>query len=177
MTGRAVFLDRDGVLNRTFVRDGNPHPPQSLAEFEILPDAESSLRKMKDLGFLLIVVTNQPDVRRGRQSREQVEEMHSVLRATLPIDDIFVCYHDDEDECGCRKPKPGLLLEAARKHSLDLSRSFLIGDRWRDTDAGRAAGCRVVLIDYGYRERKPAVDPDATMASLAEAAAWIAQQQ
>ena len=170
---RAVFLDRDGVINRTFVKDGKPYPPATVDELEIVPDAAVSLARLKDLGFLLIVVTNQPDVARGTQSREVVEQMHALLKAGLPLDAIFVCYHSGEEECDCRKPKPGMLLQAAREYGLDLSGCYLIGDRWRDADAGRAAGCKVILIDYGYRERQPAEEPDARVRSLREAVAWI----
>ena len=169
----AVFLDRDGVLNRAEVRDGKPFPPPGQSELEILPDVASSLRDLKSQGFALYVVTNQPDVARGNQTREIVEVMHRKLISSLLVDDIFVCYHDDKDECTCRKPKPGLLFAAQRQHNVDLSRSFLIGDRWRDIDAGHAAGCTTILIDYGYRERKPAQPPEATVRSLREAADWI----
>ena len=169
----AIFLDRDGVLNRAYVRDGKPFPPPGQKELEILPDVASSLRDLKSHGFALYVITNQPDVARGTLTVDTVEAMHSQLRSSLPIDDIFVCYHDDKDDCACRKPKPGLLFEAQRKHNIDLSRSFVIGDRWRDIDAGHNAGCKTILIDYGYRERKPAQPPDATVRSLREAADWI----
>ena len=173
MSRRAVFLDRDGVLNRVIVRTGRPYPPESLTEFEILPDAEDLLRRLKNLGFLLLVVTNQPDVGRGRQSRERIEQMHAVLKARLPLDAIFVCYHSNEDDCQCRKPKPGMLLQAAVAYELDLPSCFMIGDRWRDADAGRAAGCKVIFIDYGYQERQPAEAPDARVRSLSEAVSWI----
>lgn len=169
----AVFLDRDGVVNRAIVRDGKPYPPANAKEMEILPDAYSALPLLKQAGFRLVVVTNQPDVARGRQSRDTVEEMHSALRAALPIDDFYVCYHDDSDHCDCRKPKPGLLLKAAAEHGLRLSDSFLIGDRWRDVEAGRAAGVHTVFLDYGYREQRPECPPDATVSSLSEAVSWI----
>ncbi len=169
----AVFLDRDGVINRAVVRDGKPFPPSSLKELEVLPDVASSLHDLKAQGFALFIITNQPDVARGTQTREAVEAIHQALASSLPIDGIFVCYHDDTDHCACRKPKPGLLLEAQRKHNLDLSRSFVVGDRWRDIDAGHSAGCKTVLIDYGYKERKPAQPPEATVRSLREAADWI----
>jgi transaldolase len=168
-----VFLDRDGVINRAVVRDGKPYPPDHLEDLEILPEAYTALPMLKQLGFRLIVVTNQPDVARGKQTRETVEAMHGYLRAQLPIDDFFVCYHDDTDGCDCRKPGPGLLVQAARAHGLPLSKSFLIGDRWRDVDAAHAAGVHAVLIDYGYRERGPAREPAARVRSLAEAADWI----
>jgi D-sedoheptulose 7-phosphate isomerase len=169
----AVFLDRDGVINRTIVRDGRPFSPSGREEFELLPEVASSLRDLKAYGFDLFVITNQPEVARGKQTRETVEAIHEELMSSLPIDDIFVCYHDDADHCACRKPKPGLLFEAQRKHNSDLGRSFFVGDRWRDIDAGHNAGCRTVLIDYGYRERKPAQPPEATVRSLREAADWI----
>jgi len=169
----AVFLDRDGVINRAVVRDGKPFPPSSLEELEILPQVASSLLDLKAHGFALYVVTNQPDVARATQTREAVESIHQALTSSLPIEDIFVCYHDDSDHCACRKPNPGLLFEAQRKHNLDLSRSFVVGDRWRDIDAGHNAGCKTILIDYGYKERKPAQPPEATVRSLREAADWI----
>jgi D-sedoheptulose 7-phosphate isomerase len=169
----AVFLDRDGVLNRAVVRDGKPFPPSSLQELELLPEVASSLLDLKAHGFALYVVTNQPDVARGKQTRAAVEAIHQALATSLPIDGIFVCYHDDADDCACRKPRPGLLLEAQCKHNLDLSRSFVVGDRWRDIDAGHNAGCKTVLIDYRYQERKPAQAPEATVRSLREAADWI----
>jgi D-sedoheptulose 7-phosphate isomerase len=169
----AVFLDRDGVINRPVIRDGKPFPPSSLEELELLPDVTKSLLDLKAQGFALFVITNQPDVARLTQKREAVEHIHQSLSSSLPIDDIFVCYHDDADNCACRKPRPGLLFEAQRKHNIDLSRSFFVGDRWRDIDAGHAAGCKTILIDYGYRERKPSQPPEATVRSLREAADWI----
>ena len=169
----AVFLDRDGVINRTVVRDGKPFPPAGIDDLELLPEVSFAMNALKAHGFALYVITNQPDVARGTQARETVENIHQSLSAALPIDDIFVCYHDDDDECGCRKPLPGLLLEARSKHNIDLSRSFVVGDRWRDIDAGHNAGCKTVLIDYGYRERAPARPPEATVRSLREAADWI----
>jgi len=169
----AVFIDRDGVINRAVIRDGKPFPPSSLEELEILPQVASSLLDLKAHGFALYVITNQPDVARGTQTRAAIEALHQALTSSLPIDDIFVCYHDDSDHCACRKPNPGLLLEAQRKHNLDLARSFVVGDRWRDIDAGHSAGCKTVLIDYGYKERKPAQPPEATVRSLREAADWI----
>jgi D-glycero-D-manno-heptose 1,7-bisphosphate phosphatase len=173
---RAVFLDRDGVLNRAVVRDGKPYPAASAAQLQIPPETRQCLEELKRHGFLLLVVTNQPDVARGTQSRRSVEEIHAALAAALPLDGFFVCYHDDVDACTCRKPLPGLLLDAAGQHAVDLASSFLIGDRWRDIEAGAAAGCRTVLIDYGYGERRPKVPPDARVSSLAAAVAWIAGQ-
>jgi len=128
---------------------------------------------LKAAGFLLIVVTNQPDVARGITRREDVEHMHPALRAALPLDGCVVCYHDDADACACRKPLPGMLLEAAAAHEIDLASSFMIGDRWRDVEAGGAAGCHTIWIDRGYREPAPRHTPDARVATLADAAEWI----
>lgn len=169
---RAVFLDRDGVINRTVVRDGKPYPPESVEDVELLPGVAAALGRLKAAGYLLIVVTNQPDVARGVQSRAAVEAIHARLASALPIDDFRACYHDDGDACACRKPKPGLLLDAARAHGVDLSASVMVGDRWRDIEAGRLAGCASVFLDYGYAERKPD-RPNAVVSSLEEAAAWI----
>jgi D-sedoheptulose 7-phosphate isomerase len=170
---RAVFLDRDGVINRAIVRNGTPHPPATLEELEIFPDVPEALHELKAHGFELLVITNQPDVARGTQTRDAVEGIHQKLASTLPLDDILVCYHTDQDNCSCRKPKPGMLLEAARKHDLDLSVSFLIGDRWRDIEAGKNAGCKTILIEGGYHEKQSRQAPDARVGSLREAASWI----
>lgn len=169
---RAVFLDRDGVLNRSIVRDGKPYPPDSVAEMEILPQVGDALASLRSAGFLNIVVTNQPDVGAGKQKREIVEAMHRRLRSELALDDIKVCYHSDGDSCECRKPKPGMLLQAAREFGIDLGQSFMVGDRWRDAAAGQAAGCAVFFVDYGYREKRPE-PPYLAVKSLAEASARI----
>ena len=173
---RAVFLDRDGVLNEAVIRDGVPYPPGGRQEFNLVPDAAAASARLKNAGFLLIVVTNQPDVARGVHTREEVEAVNSALAAQLPLDEILVCWHDDRDNCSCRKPKPGMLLEASARYGIDLPRSFLIGDRWRDMDAGAAVGCRTVLIDHQYRERPPQAEPDFRARSLTAAADWILRQ-
>ena len=170
---RAVFLDRDGVLNRAIVRNGTPHPPANLAELEIVPDASRALEDLKAAGFLLIGVTNQPDVARGTQSRAVVESINAALLASLPLQEILVCYHDDGDGCDCRKPRPGLLFQGSVRHALDLSSSFIVGDRWKDVETGRRAGCATIFLDYDYGERGPDSPPDYTAHSLSEAAAWI----
>jgi D-glycero-D-manno-heptose 1,7-bisphosphate phosphatase len=172
---RAVFLDRDGVLNVAPVRDGKPYPPSSLEELVIADDAEAALRALRDLGFYLIVITNQPDVTRGKQERALVELMHDRLRRELPLDDILTCFHDDADQCQCRKPKPGLVLEAAQRYQISLAQSFFIGDRWRDVECGHQAGCTTILIDRQYRERKAVPPPDHKVRSLKEAADLILQ--
>jgi N-acetyl-alpha-D-muramate 1-phosphate uridylyltransferase len=175
--GRAVFLDRDGVLNRAIIRDGKPYPPRTMEEFALLPGVKASVEDLRRAGFRLIVVTNQPDVARGTQSRDKVEQMHAYLREELAIDDVFVCWHDDHANCDCRKPRPGLLLAAAQKYGINLNDSFMIGDRWRDVEAGHQAGCRSIFIDYGYAERKAAVEPVAASTSLRQAADWILFEQ
>jgi D-glycero-D-manno-heptose 1,7-bisphosphate phosphatase len=173
---KAVFLDRDGVLNKALVSNGKPYAPISLQDFAIEPDAAACLNELKRSGFVLVVVTNQPDVARGRQTESQVNEMHKELRRAVVLDDILTCFHDDLDECECRKPKPGLLFQAQDRYGLDLSQSYFIGDRWKDIEAGHAAGCKTVLIDFGYQERLPAKEPSARVASLREAVAWIKTQ-
>jgi len=173
---RAVFLDRDGVLNRPVVRDGRPFPPARVDEFELYPEAVSACAQLKAAGFLLVVVTNQPDVGRGTQSRETVEMMHAKLRAALPsLDGIEVCFHAGAsrgEPCECRKPKPGLLVRAAAALHIGLSESFLIGDRWRDVDCAHAAGCRAVFIDHDYREELKE-KPEFTVSNLSDAVSAI----
>ena len=168
----AVFIDRDGVINANVERGGRPVAPTRLDEFHILPGAEDAVRRLRDAGYLVIVCTNQPDVATGRTPRSTVDAMHAIVRAKLKVDDIRICFHTDADDCGCRKPKPGLILDAAREHSIDLSISYMVGDRWRDTAAGRAAGCLTIFVDYGYEQEGPN-QPDHVVASLSEAANLI----
>ncbi len=149
---KAVFLDRDGVINRAVVRDGKPFPPAGLHELEILPGVETALEMLRERGFWLCVVTNQPDVARGTQDRSVVEAMHDYLCSRLSLDAFQVCYHDDSDACDCRKPKPGLLVGAAAEQGISLADSYMIGDRWRDIDCGYAASCTTIFIDCGYDE-------------------------
>ena len=169
---RAVFLDRDGVINRAIVRDGRPFPPARAEELEVLPGVGHALARLRAGGFCLVVVTNQPDVARGTQRRAEIDRMHARLAAELPIDEFRVCDHDDGDACACRKPRPGMLLDAAREHGIALADSYMVGDRWRDSEAGQRAGCAAIFIDRGYNERRPDA-PDAIVASLPEAADWI----
>ena len=172
---RAVFVDRDGVLNVAYVRDGKPLSPDTIEEMVIVPDAAEALGRLREHGFRLILVTNKPDVRRGRITREQVEAMNAHIRENVPLDAVEVCLHDDADNCDCRKPKPGMLLHAAKCDGIALEESFMIGDRWRDIEAGHSAGCRTILIGDGYSETFP-TQPDATFGSLTEAVAWILKQ-
>jgi len=168
---RAVFLDRDGVINRALDREGKPYPPTSLEEFEILPEVPAACARLKQTGFLLVVVTNQPDVGRGTLKPELVEAIHAEMCRRLPIDRVEVCYHPGQgkSECDCRKPKPGMLLRAARELGIDLARSWMVGDRWRDIDCGYAAGCRTIFIDRGYVE-KLRQKPHFSAGNLAQAA-------
>jgi D-glycero-D-manno-heptose 1,7-bisphosphate phosphatase len=168
----AVFLDRDGVLNESVVRAGMPYPPADLSELRVFDGAPGALERLRDAGYARVVITNQPDVARGTQHREVVEAINDELRRLLAIDAVYVCYHGGAEDCACRKPRPGLLLQAARELDIDLGRSFMIGDRWRDVAAATAAGVRAVFIDYGYAEPKPA-DPHVATGSIEEAVALI----
>ena len=165
---KAVFLDRDGVLNANIERDGKPVAPTSLAEFRILPGVVDAVRRLKQAGFLLVVVTNQPDVANGITPMAAVIEMHVMIRAQMLIDDILMCLHSNADNCACRKPKAGMLLDAAKKYGVDLGASYMVGDRWRDVLAGKAAGCRTIFVDDGYAQDQEFA-PDWTVKSLAEA--------
>lgn len=167
---RAVFLDRDGVLNKGFIRNGKSYPPRCLEEFQILEGVTEGCRRLKKAGFLLIVVTNQPDVGRGKQSVSVVKEMHQLIQQNLPIDLIEVCFHETDTENF--KPAPGMLFKAAARLSVDLYRSFIVGDRWRDIGCGVAAGCTTVLVEYPYAEALRN-EPDFKVASLLEAANLI----
>ena len=174
---RAVFLDRDGVINRALERDSKPYPPRSLAEFEILPDVAAACAKLKAAGFLLVVATNQPDVGRGTLAKEMVETIHVEMCRRLPIDRVEVCYHpgQGQSDCDCRKPKPGMLRRPARELDIDLKQSWMVGDRWRDVDCGHAAGCRTIFIDRGYTEELRQ-KPDFSAGNLAEAADIILRE-
>jgi D-glycero-D-manno-heptose 1,7-bisphosphate phosphatase len=165
---RAVFLDRDGVINKAIVRGGKPYPPSAPWELEILPGVKDALEMLRMAGYLLIVITNQPDVARGSVKQEMVEEINNHLSRTLCIDEFNTCYHDDSDHCECRKPEPGALIAAALKNQINLEKSFMVGDRWRDVEAGQRAGCRTFFIDYGYSEKQPD-SVDFRVASLYEA--------
>ena len=170
MNGPAVFLDRDGVLNRVILKDGMPLAPATLDELEIPPDVPAALERLKRAGFALIVVTNQPDVARGTQTRAMVETLNAALAAKLPLDEIRVCYHDDADHCPCRKPQPGLLLQAP---VYDVARSYMVGDRWRDIEAGKNAHVKAtIFINSGHTEPLHS-EPDLRATSLTEAVDWI----
>jgi D-glycero-D-manno-heptose 1,7-bisphosphate phosphatase len=172
---KAVFLDRDGVINRPVVIDGKPYPPQAVRDFEILPDVAQACQRLKNAGYILVVATNQPDVGRGKLEKEVVQRIHETMLRQLPIDRVEVCYHAGTafgEDCLCRKPRPGMLIAAATALHIDLSRSFMIGDRWRDIDCGKCAGCRTIFIDWGYNELLQE-QPDFKTNSLLPAAEWI----
>ena len=168
----AVFLDRDGVINRVVVRNGTPHPPSHVEEFDLYQDVPDGCAQLKSANFLLVVITNQPDVGRGTQSREAVEAMNLKMESALPLlDRIEVCYHAGKrygQPCDCRKPRPGLILRAAAELNIDLNRSYVIGDRWRDVDCARAAGCRAIFIQRGYNETLREA-PDFTVTNFQQA--------
>lgn len=174
---KAVFLDRDGVINRAFIRDGRSYSPASLEEFTILPGVPEAIAALRRAGYRILVVTNQPDVGKGVLRLEVVEAMHQRLRRLVPLDDIIVCYHTDADRCACRKPQPGMLLDAARMWRLTLSQCVMVGDRWRDIEAGKAAGCRTILVRGDDDAEPPVKAADAIVASLPEASALILSER
>jgi len=169
---RAVFLDRDGVINRSIVRAGKPYAPDSIEGLQILPGVKEALASLRNNGYLNIVVTNQPDVGAGKLPRATAEAMSAHLMETLPIDAVKVCFHTENDHCRCRKPMPGLLLDAAAEFHVDLGNSYMVGDRWRDVGAAHAAGCQALFVDYAYSEQRPK-PPYLPVESLAHAATLI----
>lgn len=152
---KAVFLDRDGVINHTVLRRGAQRAPQDLSEFTFVDGVHTTLAELQRRGYLLIVCTNQPDVARGWQSREQVDAFHAHILRELPIARIYACFHDRDDNCPCRKPKPGMLLEGERDLNVDLARSYMVGDRESDIEAGRAAGCRTIFFRHPNDDSQP----------------------
>lgn len=169
---KAIFLDRDGVLNQAVIKNGKPFAPSCLSEVIIPPEAKNALMALKAADFLLIGVTNQPDVVRGTTSLKTVEAINEFLITELKLNDMRVCYHDDVARCSCRKPRPGLLLQAAKDYKIILHESFMIGDRWKDIEAGINAKCKTIWIKNSYKEKIPQ-RPDFTAHSLKEAADWI----
>jgi transaldolase len=169
-TKRAVFLDRDGVLVVPEMRNGRGYAPRSLAAFSIYPDAAESLARLKAAGYLLVVVTNQPDIGNGLVSADVVDEMHRLLMQALPIDRIEMCPHSQSEGCDCRKPKPGMLVDAARRHGIDLAASVMVGDRFSDMEAGRVAGCRTVFMDLDDVSEVKPMPADYAVRSMAQAA-------
>ncbi len=151
----AVFLDRDGTLNKNIWRNGKLTPPYSYKEVEIIKGTQEAIKMLRKLNYIPIIITNQPDISRGKVSLQEVNTINKVICEKLQIDYIYMCIHDDNDRCNCRKPKPGMIHKAAEDLKLTLKESILIGDRWRDIHAGQAAGCKSYLIDNNYDEPKP----------------------
>jgi D-glycero-D-manno-heptose 1,7-bisphosphate phosphatase len=169
---KAVFLDRDGVLNQTVFRMGKPRAPYTMDEFALYDGVKEGLELLKDKDFLLIVVTNQPDVARGWVSREAVDMVNDKIKELLPIDDLYACFHVEKDQCNCRKPKPGMLISAGKKWNIDFNQSFMLGDRISDVEAGISAGTKTILI--GEEIVSGSIRPDYQKESLFEAAKLIA---
>ncbi|HAT50670.1 MAG: HAD-IIIA family hydrolase [Nitrospirae bacterium] len=169
---RAIFLDRDGVLNRPLIQNQKGYAPRTLADFSIYREAPAAIAMLKEAGFIIVVVTNQPDIGHGLVAASDVALMHQQLQAAMPIDGIFVCPHRQDEGCRCRKPRPGMIEEAMRRFAIDTTKSFLIGDRSSDIAAGQVMGCTTVFIDRHYREPLTAV-PDWQASSVWEAAEWI----
>jgi D-glycero-D-manno-heptose 1,7-bisphosphate phosphatase len=171
MRRAAVFLDRDGVINRALLHGQRPRPPRSLAELELLPGVPAALTALRAAGYCLVVVTNQPDVARGTTPRSAVDAINARLQSLLPLDAVRTCLHDDADRCVCRKPAPGLINAAASELDLECATSYMVGDSWRDVEAGRRAGCRTIFVDHGYAP--PPASCDFRAGSLHEAARII----
>lgn len=152
---KAVFLDRDGVINEVLLVEGIPATPKKVEDFRILPGVKEALSALKRAGYLTFVATNQPDIPRGTLPRDELDKMHAVLASSLPVDKIYVCAHDNQDACDCRKPKPGMLLQAAEEWGLDLAASYMIGDRWKDIEAGAAVGCTTILVQSPCSHEQP----------------------
>ncbi len=172
MDSAAVFFDRDGVLAIPEIRDGRSFAVRRLEDFAVYADAQESVRRVKALGAIAVVVTNQPDVGNGLVGRAVVEAMHERLRLMVPVDEVYACYHTRADNCGCRKPKPGMLLAAAHDHGIDLARSVMVGDRASDVAAGQRAGCRTILIAAHCRDEDSA-GADWVAANLTETVDYI----
>ncbi len=166
---KAVFLDRDGVVNASVVRAGKPYPPANAEEMVLLPGVVEAVAKLRAAGYLCIVATNQPDIGRGTTPLATVQTIHDAIQSRAPMDAFYMCPHGGSEGCHCRKPEPGMLLDAAKAHQIDLHTSFMVGDRWRDIEAGQRAGVRTLFVDYGYDEKQP-VGYDWRVNSLAEAA-------
>lgn len=169
---RAVFLDRDGVINQSIVVDNVPKPPANFSDVKILDGVIESIQYLRENNYLPIVVTNQPDVARGVTTSVQVEKIHDQIKSLTCIEHFYTCFHDDPDQCLCRKPLPGLIIKAAVDLNVDLSGSYLVGDRWRDIAAGNAAGCTSFFIDYSYAEKPPTL-PYIKVNSLLQAVKMI----
>ncbi|OGF50370.1 MAG: hypothetical protein A2231_02430 [Candidatus Firestonebacteria bacterium RIFOXYA2_FULL_40_8] len=165
MQNKAVFFDRDGVINKPVIIDNKPFTPESLKELVFTDGIRETLVELKKSGFLLFVITNQADVARGKRTKENVEEISAYILKELPLDKVYCCYHDNKDNCNCRKPKPGMLLTASKEFDVDLTKSYVVGDRWSDVEAGKNAGCKTIFVDYNYDEKLRS-EPDYTISNV-----------
>lgn len=163
---RAIFFDRDGVINNAVLRKGRPYSPIDWSEFSWVSGIQYVSQKLKEAGFLLFCITNQPDVGRRLQDHSMIEAFHQYILENLPLEKIYACY-DCNDENPLRKPKPGMILELCKQYELDLEDCWVVGDRWKDVDAGNAAGCRTIFLDYGYDEALKST-PDYIISDLHE---------
>lgn len=166
----AVFLDRDGVINEVVFRDGRPASPRTLDEFRLCEGVGPALAQLAEAGFRLFVVSNQPDIARGFLAPSVLHTISERIQSILPVERVLTCIHDDADSCACRKPKPGMLQDVAFSEGIDLSRSFIIGDSWRDVQAGAHAGCRTILLQRPYNR---GVQADYLVEGLAKAAQLV----
>jgi len=171
---KAVFLDRDGVVNKPMIKEGKPYPPLSINELELMPGVVEGCKILRSAGYLLVIATNQPDVGRGTMSQDVVEEIHRHLQTEIGFDRIEVCYESGNGglEYPMRKPAPGMLLHAASNMNIDLTGSWMIGDRWRDVDCGTNAGCKTIFIDLEYSEKLHS-KPNFIVKNFSEAVAKI----
>jgi len=170
---RAVFLDRDGVINKVILKDGKPYSPRKIDEFVINDGIKEVVQHLKERGFKVFIVSNQPDLARGEITQDVLDTMTQKVKSEIPIDDIYICPHDDHHKCLCRKPRPGMLLQAAQKWGIDLTESFLIGDTWKDMEAGKACGCKTILLDACYNQDARC---DLRVKSLSEAVSIILEK-
>lgn len=152
---RAFFLDRDGVINKSLLKKGKPLAPREFKQFKIIKNVDKSLIFLKKQGFKNIIITNQPDIKKGLIKNSTSKRINKEIKKKLQIDDIFICKHTDEDNCNCRKPKTGLIKKAKKKWNIDLKKSYLIGDRWRDIFLANKLKINCFYIDKNYKERKP----------------------
>jgi D-glycero-D-manno-heptose 1,7-bisphosphate phosphatase len=151
---KAIFLDRDGVINHVLYHEGvnKPSSPWKFEEFQLYNGVEKPLEELRKMGFLLLIISNQPDISKGKIEEGMTEKVNKIIFEKLPIQDILICPHEDRHNCNCRKPKPGMIIELSKKWNVDIGKSFLIGDRWKDIEAGENAGCTSILLDKPYNK-------------------------
>lgn len=167
-----VFLDRDGVINKIILREGRPHSPRNINQLKILDGVFEAVKLLQNLGHRIVVITNQPEISRGLITEDLIIKMHNKIREETGIKNFYFCPHDDFHSCECRKPKTGMLLRAATELDLDLNQSYLVGDRWKDIQAGQKVGCKCFFIDNNYDEPRP-ISPFYPVESLYQAAILI----